>query len=162
EDKWDSEIWTINIDGSEHRFFVKGSAARWSPDGKRVLYLAEGEPKGTQIFVRWVNALGPATQVTHVTDTPRNARWSPDGKSIVFDGDRAPDAEMKHQASQLYVVDVATGAIRDLVAKPGSWGRPVVSPDGRMVAFSGYAPTGTTHTVSDLFVIPIGPGGSGD
>src|SRR5205814_3977812 len=47
EDKWDSEIWTINTDGSEHRFFVKGSAARWSPDGKRVLYLAEGEPKGT-------------------------------------------------------------------------------------------------------------------
>ena len=45
EDKWESEIWTINADGSEHRFFVKGSAARWSPDGKRVLYLAEGEPK---------------------------------------------------------------------------------------------------------------------
>src|SRR5207247_11022700 len=27
------------------------------------------------------------------------------------------------------------------------------------VAFSGYAPTGTTHTVSDLFVIPLAPGG---
>ncbi len=85
--------------------------------------------------------------------------WTPDSKSIVFDGNRAPDAEMKYQASQLYVVDVASGAIRDLVAKPGSWGRPAVSPDGRMVAFTGYAPTGTTHTVSDLFVIPIAPGG---
>src|SRR5947208_13652254 len=82
EDKWESEIWTINTDGSEHRFFVKGSAARWSPDGKRVLYLAEGELKGTQIFVRWVIALGPATQVTHFTDTPRNVCWWPVGKSI--------------------------------------------------------------------------------
>src|SRR5438067_11506692 len=84
EDKWDSEIWTINTDGSEHRFFVKGSAGRWSPDGKRVLYLAEGEPKGSQLFVRWVDAAGPATQITHVTETPRSARWSPDGKSIAF------------------------------------------------------------------------------
>src|SRR5262245_17320718 len=52
EDKWDSELWIVNADGSQNRFFVKGSGARWSPDGKRVLYLAEGEPKGSQIFVR--------------------------------------------------------------------------------------------------------------
>src|SRR5262247_2784701 len=82
EDKWENEIWTINADGSEHRFFVKGSNARWSPDGKRVLYLAEGEPKGSQIFVRWIDIDGPATQVTHVMETPRAPRWSPDGKSI--------------------------------------------------------------------------------
>src|SRR5262245_64616260 len=52
EDKWDSELWIVNADGSQNRFFVKGSGARWSADGKRVLYLAEGEPKGSQIFVR--------------------------------------------------------------------------------------------------------------
>jgi dipeptidyl aminopeptidase/acylaminoacyl peptidase len=33
-----------------------------------------------------------------------------------------------------------------------------VSPDGRLVAFTGYEPTGRTHTVSDLFVVPIGGG----
>src|SRR5262249_21695766 len=67
-----------------NRFFVKGSAARWSPDGKRVLYLADGEPKGSQLFVRWVDAAGPATPITHVAETPRNARWAPDGQSIAF------------------------------------------------------------------------------
>src|SRR5262249_7259859 len=41
-------------------------------------------PKGSQIFVRWIDAAGPATQVTHVTETPRNVRWSPDGKAIAF------------------------------------------------------------------------------
>src|SRR5215467_5228501 len=50
EDKWDSAIWIVNADGSQHRFFVKGSGARWSPDGKRILYMAEGEPKGSQIY----------------------------------------------------------------------------------------------------------------
>src|SRR5690349_6200283 len=37
EDKWESEIWLVTTDGSQHRFFVKGSAPRWSPDGKRLL-----------------------------------------------------------------------------------------------------------------------------
>ena len=65
DDKWDAETWVVNGDGSQHRFLVKGSSARWSPDGKRLLYLADGEPKGSQIFVRWVDVDGPATQITH-------------------------------------------------------------------------------------------------
>src|SRR5437899_2996990 len=84
EDKWESSLWILNADGSQHRFLVKGQNARWSPDGKRLMYLAEGEPKGTQLFVRWVDADGPATQITHVGEAPRNAKWSPDGKSIAF------------------------------------------------------------------------------
>src|SRR5262245_42958217 len=84
EDKWDSELWIVNADGSQNRFFVKGSGARWAPDGQRVLYLAEGEPKGSQIFVRWVDVDGPPTPVTHAVETPRTPRWSPDGKSIAF------------------------------------------------------------------------------
>ena len=253
EDKWESELWILNADGSQHRFLVKGGAPRWSPDGKRLLYQAEGEPKGSQIFVRWVDTDGPATQITHVGEPPRGAKWSPDGKSIafssfvpdqerwsismpaepkgakwtppprvvsnlhfrqdqvgfledgythlfvvpsdggtprdltpgkwsvgagelrgagaldwtpdsrtiVFDGNRSPDADRQYQASQIYAVDVASAAVRDVVVKPGEWIRPVVSPDGRTIAFTGHAPTAHTYTVSDLFVIPIG-GGAGD
>ncbi|MBI1875247.1 MAG: S9 family peptidase [Acidobacteria bacterium] len=247
EDKWESELWILNADGSQHRLLIKGSGPRWSPDGKRLLYLAEGEPKGSQIFVRWVDVDGPATQITHVTETPRGPRWAPDGKSIafsmfvperntlpismppepkgakwtpaprfveslhyrqdqvgfledgythlfvvpadggtprpltsgkwnvgpgelrtaaaidwtpdsksiVFDGLRDPNADLKYQSAQIYIVDVATSTIRDLVSKPGSWGRPSVSPDGRSVALTGYPPSGRTHTVSDLYVVSI-------
>src|SRR5436190_154416 len=68
EDKWDSELWILNADGSQHRMLTKGSAPRWSADGKRLLYLAEGDPKGSQIFVRWIDADGPATQITRVSE----------------------------------------------------------------------------------------------
>ena len=250
EDKWESEVWIVNTDSSQHRFLVKGSQARWSADGKRLLYLAEGEPKGTQIFVRYVDVDGAATQVTHVTEAPRNARWSPDGRqiafsmfvpeaekwtismpaepkgakwtpaprtvsslhyrqdqvgfleegythlfvvrseggtpkaltsgkwnvgagelrtgaaidwtpdsaSIVFNANRASDADLQYEVSHLFVVDVASATIRDLVTKPGSWGRPAVSPDGKLVAFTGYEPSGHTYTVDDLYVVPIGGG----
>ena len=57
--------------------------------------------------------------------------WTPDSKSIVFDGNRSPTPTCRYETSHLYVVDVATGAIRDLVTKPGEWGKPVVSPDGQ-------------------------------
>src|SRR5215471_19008548 len=251
EDKWDSELWIVNADGSQNRFFVKGSGARWSPDGKRVLYMADGEPKGSQIFVRWVDIDGPPTPITHAIETPRGPRWSPDGKtiafsmfvpeksalkidmpaepkgakwtpapryvqklhyrqdqigflddgymhlfvvpadggspraltsgawsvgggnelrgsatiewtpdsrSLVFEGLRDPDAERKYQTTQIYAVDVASGTIRDVVSAPGAWGRPAVSPDGRQLTFTGYPASPKTHTVADLFVMPLAGG----
>src|SRR2546429_4552084 len=62
EDKWESALWIMNADGSHNRFLVKGSDARWAPDGTRILYLADGEPKGTQLFVRWMDAEGASSQ----------------------------------------------------------------------------------------------------
>jgi Tol biopolymer transport system component len=82
EDKWESSLWILNADGSQHRFLTKGSAARWSPDGKRLLYLAEGDPKG-----RSCSSAGsrPTDRRPDLTCSRRRAtRWAPDGKSLTF------------------------------------------------------------------------------
>jgi dipeptidyl aminopeptidase/acylaminoacyl peptidase len=84
EDRWDTAIWMIGAEGAENRFLVKGSSAVWSPDGTRIAYLADGEPKGTQVFVRWMNAEGTVSQITRVEHAPGNIKWSPDGRSIGF------------------------------------------------------------------------------
>ncbi len=84
EDKWESALWIISADGSRNRFLTSGSGARWSPDATRIAYLAEGEPKGTQLFVRWMDAEGATSQVTHVTERPGSIRWSPDSKWIAL------------------------------------------------------------------------------
>src|SRR5260370_2798805 len=30
DDKWESALWIMNADGTQHRFLVKGSNARWA------------------------------------------------------------------------------------------------------------------------------------
>ena len=83
-DKWESSIWLMNADGTHQRSLVQGSGVHWSPDGKRIAYVAKGEPSGQQIFVRWMDAEGAVTQISHLTESPSNLEWSPDGKSIAF------------------------------------------------------------------------------
>ena len=61
-DRRESSLWIMNADGSRNRFLTKGSGARWSPSGDRIAYTSQGEPKGTQIFVRWMDAEGVAHQ----------------------------------------------------------------------------------------------------
>ncbi len=83
-DRWSSSLWIMQVDGSRNRFLTEGSGARWSPDGSRIAFVHDGEPKGTQIFVRWMDAEGATTQITRVEDRPADLAWSPDGQTIAF------------------------------------------------------------------------------
>ena len=83
-DKRESSLWVMNADGSKNRFLVRGSNARWSPTGDRIAYTAQGDPKGTQIFVRYMDAEGAVSQVTRVEKSPSAVAWSPDGNRLGF------------------------------------------------------------------------------
>ena len=82
-DKFETDIWIMNADGSKKRFLVKGSQPTWSPDGRRLAYVAPGQPMGMQIFVKWMDT-GEETQLTRLERSPSNLRWSPDGHRIAF------------------------------------------------------------------------------
>jgi len=83
-DKWESSLWMMNADGSHSRQLGSGSDVKWSPDGKRIAFIAKGEPAGQQIFVRWMDAEGAVSQISHLTEGPASLEWAPDGKSIAF------------------------------------------------------------------------------
>ncbi len=237
-DRRESALWIMNADGSKNRYLADGSSARWSPDGTRIAYLAQGEPKGSQIFVRWMDAEGATTQVTRVDESPANIRWSPngtqiafsmlvpsrdtwtvklpgrpegagwtegpriidrlnyrrdrvgfykdgyrhifvvpaeggtprqlshgdynhgsgldwtpDGQAIVFSGLREEDADYILLESEIYELSVADGTITQLTQRRGPDSSPVVSPNGRFIAYTGYDFTDDTYVDRTLYVM---------
>src|SRR5688500_6804674 len=47
KDRRRGNLWIVNVDGSDHRALTSGNGnermPRWSPDGKQLLYLANGD-----------------------------------------------------------------------------------------------------------------------
>ncbi|HEX3915168.1 MAG TPA: S9 family peptidase [Steroidobacteraceae bacterium] len=247
-DKYQTSIWIINADGSHDRFLAKGGSEMWSPDGKSIAYLAEGAPKGTQIFVLQLDVPGPASQITELGEAPQDLHWSPDGKylgfamlvpdpekwsinmpaapegatwaktpqfterfhtfrdhagftergwrhlflvardggaarevthgnwsvgnvafevgtdviwdftpdgrSAITEGYKEGDADLDNRESYIYSVDLETGAAKRLTMTAGSWGRPAVAPDGKTIAYVGFAKS-DANLVMDLYAMSM-------
>jgi len=254
EDRFDAELWIVNADGAKNRFLTKGGGARWSPDGTRIAYLSDGDPRGMQLFVRWMDAEGATSQITRVDQSLGDIRWAPDGKSIGFsmlvptertwridmpaapqgahwtpppkyetslhyrqdrvgftkpgflhlfvvsadggtpreitkgdwnvgarfDGqvgavgwDWMPDGktivvaaiddpnpDLVYRNSSILSIDVATGAKKRLTSQAGAWNDPVVSPDGRKIAFSGYPSMKATYQASEIYLMNVDGSGA--
>ncbi len=242
-DRRESSIWIMNADGSRARFLVDGSGPIWSPDGTRIAYTARGEPEGSQIFVRWMDAEGAISQITRLEDGPGGIRWSPDGnwisfsmtvegepawtvsppgrpegatwtpgpkvvtradyrqdrqgfvdegwrhifvvpaeggtarqltdgywnhstgewtpdgRELVFSSLRTEDAELSWRESEVYAVDVASGAIRQLTTRRGQDSGPLPSPRGDLIAYRGSDFHDDTYRNSGVYV--MGRDGSG-
>ena len=243
-DRRSSALWIMTPDGSKNRFLTNGSGAIWSPDGTRIAFTREGEPNGSQIWVRWMDAEGATTQITHLDQSPSNLQWAPDGKSIaftmlvpkretwpirmpsrpegakwieaprivesltyrqdrqgfidqgldqiflvpaeggterrltdgqydyggafqftpdgkevVFSAGRGQNWEREYRQTDVYALNVATGALRQLTSRSGPDTSPVISPDGRWIAYLGYDYTTDTYIDNEMYVMGINGSG---
>lgn len=79
--------------------------------------------------------------------------WSPDGRTIYFGADRTPEWQTHGAESEVWALDVASGALRVLTDRRGPDGSPQVSPDGRLIAYTGYDDEGRAYQVPDLYVM---------
>ncbi|MEQ8330437.1 MAG: S9 family peptidase [Longimicrobiales bacterium] len=138
-DSRESSLWIMNADGTRSRHLVDGGGATWSPDGTRIAFVRRGEPAGSQIFVRWMDAEGATSQITRLENGPSNIRWSPDGEWIAFTSRVDDRADFEG-------VDVpGRPAGADWTAPPKVVERAAYKRDR-----SGYVDTGWTH----VFVVP--------
>lgn len=112
-----------------------------------------------QIFV--VSAEGGTPQpITDDDYDHGDPHWSRDDRSIIFDGFLEPGLDYEWYAgsylgrpSKIYAVDVATGVIRKLIDHVGVDENPVVSPDGRLIAYASSDPTDHTYVNRKLQVM---------
>ena len=115
------------------------------------------EPGFSHAFI--VPAIGgTARQLTDGDYHHRQPAWSSDGSTLYVSGNRSDDWEYDYRNSEVYAVDVASGAIADLTTVSGPDTHPAASPNGRYLAWLGYADTNEAYRVTRIRL--AGPDGS--
>src|SRR5581483_4742193 len=88
--------------------------------------------------------------------------WTPDSKEIVFSGLRTEDADYHPKENYIYAVSLDNKAVRQLTTRKGINANPVVSPNGRYIAYTGYDFAMQAWKDSDLYVMNIDGSGQRD
>ncbi len=113
----------------------------------------------TQVFTVDAWTGGTPRQITSGSFNHSAPEWSADSKSVYVSGIRKPDAEYLRGDSEIYVIDLAALGVRPLTDRKGPDTNPLVSPDGRLVAYTGYDDKNLTSTLSDLYLMDASGGG---
>lgn len=146
------EKWDVKLPG-------KPKGAQWTADPiviERLDYRRDRRgyaPQGRQhIFVVPAGG-GTPRQVTHGDFDHGSPEWTPDGRTILFDGLRLEDADWIWRESEIYAADVESREIRQLTDRRGPDRSPVLSPDGRLVAYVGFDSVRNAYITSKVYVM---------
>lgn len=138
----------------------KPEGAKWAePLDVRTLltYRADGqgyvEPGFEKIFL--IPATGGAPR--QLTFGPYHdggpLSWSRDGRTLYFSANRQAEWETDPLESEIHALDVASGAIATLTDRNGPDANPLVSPDGRLIAYLGFDDALRAYEQTELYVM---------
>jgi len=128
----------------------------FSPDGSRVVF--RGERNGhTGLWLLSLKGGGPRqlTQLSNPDGYEGNAVWSPDSQVIAFSRVVLPDAPGSRPRSAIMLLDVASGAVRELqiAGVPGPFvSDPVWVRGGKEIAFVARIPQ--TNRGGRIWIVP--------
>ncbi|MEM7484344.1 MAG: S9 family peptidase [Bacteroidota bacterium] len=123
----------------------KPKGAKWADSPRitdRVYHEADGrgyiKPGFNHIFVMPSDG-GAARQITSGDWHHRGTlSWAPNGSKIYFSANRVEDWEYRFRNSEIYAVHVNDGKIIALTDRDGPDYNPIVSPDGKHIAYISY------------------------
>jgi acylaminoacyl-peptidase len=81
------------------------------------------------------------------------AVWTPDSRHLLLSANRHPDYELEPLNTEIYEFSVADGSVKALTTRKGPDGSPVVSPDGRRIAYLGFDDRYQGYQVTRLHVM---------
>ena len=123
----------------------KPEGANWAPPLvviTDVNYRADGrgalKPGYTHAFVVSADGGAPRQLTFGAFDESGPIAWSHDGRSIFLTGNRNEGWQREPVNSEIYEVPVAGGAIKPMTTRTGPDSAPVVSPDGKQIAYLSF------------------------
>jgi dipeptidyl aminopeptidase/acylaminoacyl peptidase len=79
--------------------------------------------------------------------------WTPDGRTLLFSSNRSPNWALEGFNTEVYALDLASGSITALTRRNGPDNEPVVSPDGRLIAYTGFDDKERSYENNRLYVM---------
>ncbi len=106
-----------------------------------------------QIYVIPSDGGAPRALTSGPFDNAGRIGWTPDGRAILFSANHDKDWERKVYHSSLFRLDAVTGEATDIIDRDGPSEDPVMSPNGRLIAFIGFEDKHRPYQDPQLYVM---------
>ncbi len=137
-------------------------SAKWADPPKlidRMVFRVDGEGYlqnvYSQLFIIGADG-GAVRQLTHGDyDNAGAPAFTADGKSVLISANRRADADYEPLDTEIYRVDLSDDSIHALTDRRGPDYHPVVSPDGKHIAYLGFDDKRLGYQATQLYVMDI-------